>query len=105
PLDALFARPASADASKSGNRNRGIGDLMPAEKLRQRQVEQTVRVLINHTAVFLEGAIVLTIDIERRPKLIGATDQNRLCFLVLRSDDGMHAAFDDAGFFHGDGRK
>ena len=44
--------PAATGAAQSRNRGRGVFDLMAADQIRQRQVEQAVGILIDHAPVF-----------------------------------------------------
>ena len=90
PFDALLAAPASADAPKRGDGERGVGDLMTADELRHRQIEQTFRILIDHAAVLVMRAIVLAVDIEAGAQLIGAARDHLFRLFGLRPDDAGH---------------
>ena len=72
PFDGVLARPTPADAPERRDGNGGIGDLMAALKLGQRQIEQAVVVLINQAAMFFMRVEILAINEKRRAQLVGA---------------------------------
>ena len=75
---------------------------MAAVKLRRRQVEQAVAVLINQPAALLGRRPVLAGDDQRRfnPRRLPLDDGERLA--RLRRHRRRHAALEDAGLLRGD---
>ena len=69
----------------------GIGDLVTADELGHRQIEQTFRILINHAAMLGVRAVVLAVDVEPRAELIGAARDDVLRFFGLLPDDAWPA--------------
>ena len=93
---------APAAAAQHGDGDGGVVDLVPADKARQRQIEQTIVVLINHAALFLMGEEILAKNYRRRAKRVGSARDNVARNIVLRADDHRYAVSDNARFFRRD---
>ena len=65
----------------------GILDLVAADQLGQRQVEQTDLILIDHAAMFLAAEEILAEHIHRRAQPIGARRITSRGDLALRPHD------------------
>ncbi len=75
---------------------------MAAEKLRRRQVEQSVVVLIDEPSAFLARRPMLAGGAQRRPRLAGARLDHFERGAALRRDDDGNAVLEDAGLLGGD---
>ena len=89
--------------AQAGDGDGGIVDLVAADQARQRQVEQSGLVLIDHAAMFLAAEEILAEDEGRRAELVGAAQDHFARDLVLRPDHHRHAGLDDAGLLARDG--
>ena len=80
----------------------GIVDLVRAGKLRQRQVEEAVVVLVDEPPALGEGHVFGAVAEERRARRLGLELDHRQRVLVLRADDAGSAALQDAGLLRRD---
>ena len=90
------------DRAQRRDRDAGIVELMAAEQLRRRQIEQAVVVLIDQPAALLGRGPVLAGDADRRPDARGLALDHRERLARLRRHDRRHAALEDAGLLGGD---
>ncbi len=101
-LDGVVIAPILVGMAQRGNRSCRVFDLVTADQFGQRQVEQTIHILIDHAAMFLMGEEILPEGDQRRAKRIGAARDDIARNVVLRTHDDGHARLDDARFLRRD---
>ena len=103
PASKAASGSSRPDGAQRGDRGAGIVELMAAEQLRRRQIEQPVVVLIDQPAVLLVHVPVLAGDAQRRAHALRlALDHARAPRRACGAIDRRHAALEDAGLLGGD---
>src|SRR5205085_12285734 len=100
-----IAHPAVLHSTDRRNGIAGIVDLMPAEKLRQRQIEEAVLVLEHQPAMLLVGLPVLIGDEEGGIGGLSGTFDFIAGFIGLSADDADNITLEDAGLLMRDRRQ